>query len=49
MIDDSRISPSAELTFDETPFLVHVGLHKTASTWLQQNVFTENDVGFFSP
>ena len=49
MNTESHIAPQLDLNFDETPFLVHVGLHKTASTWLQQNVFAENDAGFFSP
>lgn len=40
---------SLELNFDETPFLIHVGLHKCASTWLQNYVFDGNDSGFFSP
>lgn len=49
MNTESRISPGPDLNFDETPFLVHVGLHKTASTWLQQNIFAKDDAGFFSP
>ena len=28
------------------PMLIHIGLHKTGSTWLQQAVFSDPDRGF---
>lgn len=29
--------------------LVHIGMHKTGSTWLQENLFGADDSGFWSP
>ncbi len=31
------------------PMLIHVGLHKCASTWLQNMIFSRPDLGFVSP
>jgi hypothetical protein len=33
----------------EMPLLVHVGLHKCASTWLQNNLFANESLGFCAP
>jgi hypothetical protein len=33
----------------QSKILIHVGLHKCASTWLQRNVFERDDLGFYSP
>ena len=30
------------------PLLVHIGLHKTGSTWLQNHAFCDSDLGFAS-
>lgn len=38
-----------EPDFDQLPVLVHVGLHKCASTWLQQNMFDNPRIGLVSP
>lgn len=38
MTSENRISP-----------LIHVGFPKTASTWLQSNIFDNNALGFYSP
>jgi hypothetical protein len=29
--------------------LIHIGMHKTGSTWLQENLFGRDDTGFWSP
>ena len=29
--------------------LVHIGLHKTATSWLQENLFTRMELGFYGP
>ncbi|MGB5311120.1 MAG: hypothetical protein WBN38_03550, partial [Polyangiales bacterium] len=29
--------------------LLHLGYHKTATTWLQNAVFSDEDLGFISP
>lgn len=34
---------------DPAPLLIHVGLHKTGTTWLQDRVFVSNQLGFHSP
>ncbi|GAB5496670.1 MAG: hypothetical protein Phyf2KO_17500 [Phycisphaerales bacterium] len=34
---------------DRARLLIHVGLHKTGTTWLQDRVFVNNDLGFGSP
>lgn len=31
------------------PILVHIGYHKTATTWLQNCIFNSSDIGFVSP
>jgi len=31
------------------PLIIHVGLHKTGTTWLQNRVFTNAELGFHSP
>lgn len=31
------------------PILIHVGLHKCASTWLQNTLFSRDDLGFVAP
>ncbi|HED53163.1 MAG TPA: hypothetical protein ENJ00_03060 [Phycisphaerales bacterium] len=36
-------------TRSPAPLIIHVGLHKTGTTWLQNRVFTNNDLGFHSP
>ena len=36
------------MTIDRYP-LVHIGYHKTGTTWLQQHVFTNSALGFTSP
>src|SRR6056297_773490 len=37
------------MDFDTSPVLLHVGLHKCASTWLQKNMFDNPDIGLVSP
>lgn len=32
-----------------TNILVHIGYHKTGTTWLQRNLFNNHDIGFCSP
>ena len=34
---------------NDTPILVHLGYHKTATTWLQSAIFSEERLGFVSP
>lgn len=34
---------------DQHRLLLHVGLHKCGSTWLQKNLFTDAEIGFVSP
>ena len=34
---------------DPSDIIVHVGLHKCASTWLQQQVFSRSDLGLCTP
>lgn len=34
---------------DRAKLLIHVGLHKTGTTWLQDRVFVNNKLGFESP
>ncbi|MBK8816005.1 MAG: hypothetical protein IPN42_11150 [Methylococcaceae bacterium] len=34
---------------DKVPLLIHAGFPKTASTWLQTNVFSNKSLGFSSP
>jgi hypothetical protein len=36
-------------TRDPANLLIHVGLHKTGTTWLQDRVFVNNKLGFDSP
>lgn len=36
-------------TRTKAPVLLHVGLHKTGTTWLQDRVFTNHALGFDSP
>jgi hypothetical protein len=38
-----------EIDLETMPFLLHVGLHKCASTWLQQHVFENTGIGLHSP
>jgi len=33
----------------DSNLLIHIGYLKTASTWLQQGIFKQEDMGFFSP
>jgi hypothetical protein len=33
----------------DSELLVHIGLHKTASSWLQQRLFSLPDRGFYGP
>jgi Sulfotransferase family len=33
----------------DSKVLVHVGLHRTASSWLQENLFTRPELGFYGP
>ena len=35
--------------FERHQFLLHVGLHKCGSTWLQKNMFDNEEIGFISP
>lgn len=37
------------IDFDSAPVLLHVGLHKCASTWLQDNMFGDPEIGFAAP
>lgn len=41
--------PSDPPKRDPAPLLIHVGLHKTGTTWLQDRVFVSNKLGFHSP
>jgi len=34
---------------NSSPILVHVGYHKTATTWLQNVIFSDETLGFISP
>ncbi len=33
----------------DSDLLVHIGLHKTATSWLQENLFTRTELGFYGP
>lgn len=35
--------------FEKQKILIHVGLHKCGSTWLQKNMFDNREIGFISP
>jgi hypothetical protein len=37
------------VTKEANPFLIHIGYHKSATTWLQKNLFSNADCGFVSP
>ena len=37
------------MTWIDEPVLIHVGLHKTASSWLQKFYFSEEKFGFWNP
>jgi hypothetical protein len=34
---------------NDSPILVHLGYHKTATTWLQNAIFSDETLGFVSP
>ena len=34
---------------ENSPILIHVGLHKCGSTWLQKHMFNNEEIGFSSP
>lgn len=41
--------PPTSVWTDEADMLVHVGLHKCGSTWLQRYMFDSSEIGFVSP
>lgn len=43
---DIKSEKSARKEPEVAPLLIHVGLHKTGSTWLQQDLFCNPDYGF---
>lgn len=54
MAGNSRLDPHPETarswqSFAEAPVLVHVGLPKTATTWLQEHLFPQERLGFWAP
>ena len=34
---------------ERCPVLIHIGFHKTASTWLQRAIFDNSEYGFAAP
>ncbi len=47
--DTHSVNPSDPARRDPANLLIHVGLHKTGTTWLQDRVFVNNKLGFDSP
>lgn len=45
----SALAPASAPSLAQTPVLLHVGLPKCASTWLQQEVFADPATGFAAP
>ena len=37
------------ISFEQTPLLLHIGYHKTGSTWLQESLFGLPEFGFHAP
>lgn len=53
MAGNSRPDPRPDIlsrrSFPKVPVLVHVGLPKTATTWLQEHLFPQERLGFWAP